>query len=59
MGPNKIDGYLRNYKVQGIAPVSLRTIHGVLVEAGLNNPIPSPRMVWGKRRFEREHSNSL
>jgi len=58
-GPNKIEGYARNYKVQGITPVSHRTIHGVLVEAGLNNPIPPPRRVWGKRRFEREHSNSL
>jgi transposase InsO family protein len=58
-GPNKIEGYLRNYKVEGITPVSHRTIRGLLVEAGLNNPIPSPRRVWGKRRFEREHSNSL
>jgi transposase len=31
-GPNKIEGYLRNYKVQGITPVSHRTIHGILVE---------------------------
>jgi putative transposase len=59
-GPNKIEGYLRNYRVQdGITPVSHRTIHRILVEAGLNNPIPVPRRIWGKRRFEREHSNSL
>jgi putative transposase len=58
-GPNKIEGYLRNYKVQGIMPVSHRTIHRILVEAGLNNPIEMPRKVWGKRRFEREHNNSL
>jgi transposase InsO family protein len=25
----------------------------------LNNPISAPRRIWGKRRFEREHSNSL
>jgi transposase InsO family protein len=25
----------------------------------MNNPIPKPRRVWRKRRFEREHSNSL
>ena len=37
-GPNKIEGYLRNYSVRGIAPVSHRTIHRILVEAGLNNP---------------------
>ena len=58
-GPNKIEGYLRNYKVQGITQVSHRTIHRILVEAGLNNPIPTPRRVWGQRRFVREHSNSL
>jgi len=58
-GPNKIEGYLRNYKVQGVTSVSQRTIHRILVEAGLNNPIEMPRRVWGKRRFEREHSNSL
>lgn len=59
-GPNKIEGYLRNYRVQdGITPVSHRTTHRILLEAGLNNPIPVPRRVWGKRRFEREHSNSL
>jgi transposase InsO family protein len=58
-GPNKIEGYLRNYKVHGIMPVSHRTIHRILVEAGLNNPISAPRRIWGKRRFERPHSNSL
>jgi len=49
-GPNKIEGYLRNYKVQEISPVSHRTIHRILVEAGLNNPIPSPRKVWSPGR---------
>ena len=58
-GPNKIEGYLRNYMVQGATPVSHRTIHRILVEAGLNNPISAPRKIWGKRRFQREHSNSL
>ena len=58
-GPNKIEGYLRNYKAEEITPVSHRTIHRILVEAGLNNPISTPRRVWGKRRFERLHSNSL
>src|SRR3972149_5355012 len=57
--PNKIEGYARNYKVQGITPVSHRTIHGVLVEAGLNNPIPPPGRGWAKGRFERERSTSL
>ena len=58
-GPNKIEGYLRNYRLEDITPVSHRTIHRILVEAGLNNPISTPRRVWGKRRFERLHSNSL
>jgi len=57
-GPNKIEGYLRN-KVEDITPVSHRTIHRILVEAGLNNPIPAPRKTWGKHRFERLYSNSL
>jgi len=55
-GPCRIEGYLRNYKQTSL---SHTTIHRILVEAGLNNPIPAPRKVWGKRRWEREHSNSL
>jgi len=58
-GPNKIEGYLRNYRLEDITPVSHRTIHRILVEAGLNNPISTPRKVWGKHRFERLHSNNL
>jgi len=58
-GPNKIEGYLRNHRPEAIVPVSHRTIHRILVKAGLNNPISAPRRVWGKHRFEREHSNSL
>ena len=48
-GPNKIEGYLRNYRVEGVRPVSHETIHRILVEAGLNNPISKPRRIWGKR----------
>lgn len=58
-GPSKIEGYLRNYRAEGTRPVSHGTIHRVLIEAGLNNPIPRPRRVWRKSRFQREHSNSL
>jgi len=58
-GPNKIEGYLRNYAVPGVTPVSHRTIHRILVKAELNNPIIKPRRVWGKRRFQRPYSNSL
>ena len=55
-GPNKIEGYLRNYANQ---PVGHTTIHKLLNQAGLNNPIPAPRRVWGKRRWQRDRSNSL
>jgi transposase InsO family protein len=58
-GPCKIEGFLRNYGVEGVKPVSHGTIHEILVEAGLNNPVSEPRKVWGKRRFERAYSNSL
>jgi transposase len=58
-GPCKIEGYLKNYRLEGITPVSHRTIHRILVKAELNNPISTPRRVWDKRRFQREHSNSL
>jgi transposase InsO family protein len=53
----RIEDYLRNYNKQSIA--SHTTIHKILNQAGLNNLIPKPRKVWGKRRFQREHSNSL
>jgi putative transposase len=56
-GSCRIEGYLRNYAKQ--SRVSHTTIHKLLNQAGLNNPIPRPRRVWGKRRFERAHSNSL
>jgi putative transposase len=56
-GPCRIEGYLRNYAKQ--SRVSHTTIHKILNQAGLNNPIETPRRVWGKRRFERAHSNSL
>jgi transposase InsO family protein len=55
-GPCRIEGYLRNYHTLS---VSHTTVHKILIQAGMNNPIPKPRRVWRKRRFEREHSNSL
>lgn len=58
-GPCKIEGFLRNYGVEGVKPVSHRTIYKILVEAGLINPVGKPRKIWGKRRFERAYSNSL
>jgi len=55
-GPCRIEGYLRNYHA---VSTSHTTVHKILVQAGMNNPIPKPRRVWRKRRFERERSNSL
>lgn len=39
--------------------VSHTTIHKILIQYGLNNPLDNPRKTWGKGRFQREHSNSL
>jgi len=58
-GPNKIEEYLRNHRPEAVVPVSHRTIHRILVEAGLNNSISPPRRIWGRGRFQRDHSNSL
>ena len=58
-GPNRIEGYLRNYADNKTIPISHRTIHKILVKAKLNNPISKPRKIWGKTRFERPYSNSL
>ena len=55
-GPCRIEGYLRNYAKQRVGHT---TVHRILNQAGLNNPIPKPRRVWGKRRFQRPYSNSL
>jgi putative transposase len=55
-GPCRIEGYLHNYAKQ---PVGHTTIHKILDQAGMNNPIPKPRRIWRKCRFERAHSNSL
>ena len=56
-GSCRIEGYLKNYGKA--TPVSHTTIHKILNQAGLNNPIPKPRRNWGKRRFQRPYSNNL
>jgi len=58
-GPCKIEGYLRNYGKGRALPVGHNTIHRIITAAGLNRPIDKPRKAWGRRRFQREHSNSL
>jgi len=55
-GPCRIEGYLRNYHATSI---SHTTVHKILNQAGLNNPISKPRKTWGKRRFQRARSNEL
>lgn len=40
-------------------PIDHRTVYRYICKEGLNNPIDKPRKTWGKKRFEREHSNSL
>ncbi len=56
-GPCRIEGYLKNYLPE--KTTSHTTIHKYLIQTGLNHPTDKPRKVWGRRRFEREHSNSL
>ena len=43
----------------GIQPICHNLIYRILVEEGVNQPIDFIRKTWGKRRFERMHSNSL
>ena len=57
-GPCKIEGYLKNYG-KDVATVSRYTIHRILIKAGLNNPVETPRRVWDKRRLRRPYSNNL
>jgi len=54
-GPNKIEGYLERRGFN----VPHNRVYRIICEEGLNNPITEPRKTWGKKRFEREHSNSL
>ena len=54
-GPNKIAGYLGH---RGLS-VDHHKVYAVICEEGLNNPITEPRKTWGKKRFQREHVNSL
>jgi len=58
-GPCKIEGYLRNYGRGRALPVGHNTIHRIIIAARLSHPIDKPRKVWGRRRFQRERSNSL
>jgi putative transposase len=54
-GPSKIAGHLNH---RGFL-IDHNRVYQVICEAGLNHPLDKPRKTWGKKRFEREHSNSL
>lgn len=54
-GPSKIAGHLRH---KGFS-IDHNQAYLIICDAGLNHPIAAPRKVWGTKRFEREHSNSL
>lgn len=54
-GPNKIEHWLRREKLH----VSHTTIHKILCNNGLNNPIDKPRKTWDKTRFARNNPNEL
>lgn len=54
-GPCRIEGY---FNQKGIN-VPHNRIYKIICAAGLNQPISGVRKTWGKKRFERMHSNSL
>lgn len=58
-GPCRIEQYIRRFKPEGVRPISHNSIYRILVEEGMNQPLDFVRKTWGKRRFERMHSNSL
>lgn len=58
-GPCRIEKYIRKVEPKRVRPISHNLIYQTLVEEGVNRPIDFTRKTWGKRRFERMHSNSL
>jgi len=58
-GPCRIERYIRRFRPAGVQPIGHCSIYDILVEEGVNQPIDFIRKTWGKRRFERMHSNSL
>ena len=55
-GPNRIEGHLKQH--HGIH-VPHNRIYQLIVNKGLNEPITRKRKTWGKKRWEREHSESI
>lgn len=58
-GPSKVEGFIKVNKPDGIIPLSHNKIYALFVEAGVNNKLDYIRRTWGKKRFAREHSNTL
>jgi transposase InsO family protein len=58
-GPCRIEKYIRMTRPEGIQPIGHCLIYTVFVEEGVNQPIDFIRKTWGKRGFERMHSNGL
>lgn len=54
-GPSKIAGCLNR---KGFT-IDHNQTYQVICDAGLNHPIGEPRKIWGTKRFQREHCNSL
>jgi transposase InsO family protein len=54
--PILIEGYLR--RVESVE-IGHTTIHRLLKQAGLNNPLPKPRRQRSYKRWQRKHPNSL
>jgi putative transposase len=54
-GPSKIAGHLRHKGFN----IDHNQAYRIVCDAGLNHPIVTPRKIWGTKRFEREHCNSL
>lgn len=58
-GPCRIEHHIRKVRPAGIQPIGHCSIYKIFVEEGVNQPIDFIRKTWGKRRFQRMHSNSL
>lgn len=54
-GPGKIAAYMKRDGIN----IGHNTVHRYICDAGLNKPLDNPRKTWGKKRFQREHPNSL
>lgn len=58
-GPSKVEGFIKVNRPEKITPLSHNKIYDLFVEAGVNNKLDYIRRTWGKKRFAREHSNTL